>query len=135
MNKYSLLGSVRRVVQSIRFECNFILLLLITVLLYNKYFLLNNFFFLSIIILFLSLVDTHRSPFDLSESESELVSGYNTEYIRLVFTLVFLAEYNIIVFFSVLISFFFSNYIIFFFILTILLIRSSLPRVRYDIVM
>ena len=61
--------------------------------------------FLRLILCLIALVDTHRSPFDLSEAESELVSGYNTELIGLIFTLVFLSEYMVIVYFSVLVSF------------------------------
>ena len=52
--------------------------------------------------------ETNRSPFDFSEGESELVSGFNTEYGSRGFTLIFLREYGRIL----LMSFFF---VIFFF--------------------
>jgi NADH-quinone oxidoreductase subunit H len=47
-------------------------------------------FFLSI------LAETSRTPFDLPEAESELVSGYNTEYSSMLFALFFLV--NMLVF-------------------------------------
>lgn len=39
------------------------------------------------------MAETNRTPFDFAEGESELVSGYNTEYNRGGFALLILAEY------------------------------------------
>ena len=44
------------------------------------------------------LAETNRTPFDFAEGESELVSGYNTEYRSGGFALIILAEYTSILF-------------------------------------
>ena len=85
------------------------------------------------------LAEANRSPFDFAEGESELVSGFNTEYRSVLFVMVFLAEYMAIIFMSVLCSMLFlaAGYgellaggilIGFFYIWA----RGSLPRFRYD---
>jgi len=45
----------------------------------------------------LIIIELHRAPFDLVEAESELVSGYNTEYGSVGFVLLFLSEYGALV--------------------------------------
>lgn len=44
------------------------------------------------------LMETNSTPFDFVEGESELVSGFNVEYGRVLFSLIFIMEYNNILF-------------------------------------
>ena len=152
--KYSILGSIRSVAQILSYEISLILILLILIWFRNRFnflslgwgqkFILNFFIFLPIFfIIFVSfLAELNRTPYDFREGESELVSGFNTEYGSGGFVLIFLREYANIIFIRFLISFIFFNIngelnfiiclnrvIIIFFIIWV---RATLPRYRYD---
>jgi NADH-ubiquinone oxidoreductase chain 1 len=60
------------------------------------------------------LAETNRTPFDFAEGESELVSGFNVEYGRGGFALIFMAEYARILFISCVYSLLFLGVGIFF---------------------
>jgi len=71
------------------------------------------------------LAETNRTPFDFAEGESELVSGFNVEYRRGGFALIFLAEYARILFISILFVVIFLGCDIYSFIFYIKLILIS----------
>merc|ERR1712012_355403 len=63
-------------------------------------------YFFGLALFFVSLIEIGRTPFDLVEGESELVSRYNIEYGGLRFTFLFLGEYLRLVFFGCFLSYF-----------------------------
>ena len=108
-NKYSLLGGLRSAAQLVSYEVP-MGLALVSVLLMSRSLSLVEivrrqeathlwFFFPGMVAFFIYFVagvaETNRNPFDLPEAESELVSGFNTEYSGVKFAFFFLGEYTV----------------------------------------
>lgn len=152
-SNYSLLGRLRAVAQTISYEVRLALILIsflylilrlniLDLMKYQKYI---WFIVLILPLCFIWLVsrlaETNRTPFDFAEGESELVSGFNVEYRRGGFAIIFLAEYARILFirFICCILFMGGDLIRFNFFIKIgffrflwIWVRGTLPRYRYD---
>lgn len=139
---YRIVGGVRAVAQIISYEVVIRLIMIVFLLktinvnffYYFSFESSNMYFFLLLIFFLISFsAELNRTPFDLVEGESELVSGYNVEYSRTLFTVLFLSEYINIIFVSFLASSLFeirvsgAIFVVFFF----LLIRALLPRFKF----
>nr|UXW64250.1 NADH dehydrogenase subunit 1 [Agenocimbex maculatus] len=152
-SKYSMLGGLRSVAQMISYEVSMVIILLFFIFLtesfsFMEFFMFQkNFWFIFIMFplvmiwFIISLAETNRTPFDFSEGESELVSGFNVEYSGGGFALIFMAEYSSILFMSMLFNLMFLGGNLFslmfyfqvvFISYLFILIRGTLPRLRYD---
>nr|YP_961330.1 NADH dehydrogenase subunit 1 [Opsariichthys bidens]ABC96646.1 NADH dehydrogenase subunit 1 [Opsariichthys bidens] len=104
-SKYALIGALRAVAQTISYEVSLGLILLSVIVFSGGYtlqtfstaqesiWLLAPAWPLAAMWYISTLAETNRAPFDLTEGESELVSGFNVEYAGGPFALFFLAEY------------------------------------------
>nr|WDE82139.1 NADH dehydrogenase subunit 1 [Sphyrapicus varius]WDE82140.1 NADH dehydrogenase subunit 1 [Sphyrapicus varius]WDE82141.1 NADH dehydrogenase subunit 1 [Sphyrapicus varius]WDE82142.1 NADH dehydrogenase subunit 1 [Sphyrapicus varius]WDE82143.1 NADH dehydrogenase subunit 1 [Sphyrapicus varius] len=159
-SKYALIGALRAVAQTISYEVTLAIILLSTIVLSGNYtlttlattqeplYLIFSSWPLAMMWYISTLAETNRAPFDLTEGESELVSGFNVEYAAGPFALFFLAEYANIMMMNTLTTILFLNpswlnppselfpIILASKILLLssgfLWIRASYPRFRYD---
>lgn len=153
-SKYALLGSVRAIAQSISYEIplSFTIILVMfrmkslwieNLLLFQKFFFRFILLRLMRILIWIIciLAETNRAPFDFVEGESELVSGFNVEYRRGGFAIIFIAEYRAILFNSLFSGVIYVGggymwcFFIVFIVFTFLWARGTLPRIRYDKIM
>ena len=169
-NKFSLLGGLRAAAQMISYELAMGIAFVSVILVYGTLDLYQMVQVqaagvwgvvsqpITFIILFVvGMAETKRGPFDLPESESELVAGYFTEYSGMKFLLFWLGEFAEISLFALLVTvLFFGGWdipfytppegvwwgalighialmtkVLFFCVLQIV-IRWTLPRFRYD---
>ena len=172
-SKYPFYSAIRAAAQMVSYEVS-IGFILITVVLWSGTFnmsgivegqrghifgFINAFGFnpllfpMAVMFLISSLAETARAPFDLTEAESELVAGYQTEYSSMSFALYWLGEYanvilmcglNAILFWGGYlppfewaplymvpgIFWFFGKLLFFFFVFS--WIKATVPRYRYD---
>nr|YP_009373435.1 NADH dehydrogenase subunit 1 [Mutela dubia]AQT38518.1 NADH dehydrogenase subunit 1 [Mutela dubia] len=148
-SKYSLLGAIRAMAQTVSYEIAMTLVILlflnisstmdiISISLQNKV-IPNTALFLPLILMWLTIIlaETNRTPFDFAEGESELVSGFNIEYGGAGFALLFMAEYSNILFMSILTSTIFMSSIMMSIPVAFMFLwaRATLPRYRYDLLM
>lgn len=170
-NKFSLLGAIRASTQMISYELAMGLSLIPIIMMTGSLSLRDitehqagwqwNILVqpISFLIFFTcSLAETNRTPFDLAESESELIGGYHTEYSSMKLALYLFGEYINIFISAAIISILFlggyhfpymdslglsANWIailsvltlfakIFFMVFIVILIRWTIPRFRYD---
>nr|YP_008082699.1 NADH dehydrogenase subunit 1 [Hippocampus histrix]BAN21705.1 NADH dehydrogenase subunit 1 [Hippocampus histrix] len=159
-SKYALIGALRAVAQTISYEVSMGLILL-ALIMFTGNFTLQSFGItqeslwliipawpLAAMWYISTLAETNRAPFDLTEGESELVSGFNVEYAGGPFALFFLAEYANILLMNTLSTILFlgaynipstpelttTNLMLKATMLSMLFlwIRASYPRFRYD---
>nr|AKO90237.1 NADH dehydrogenase subunit 1 [Scuticaria tigrina] len=159
-SKYALIGALRAVAQTISYEVSLGLILLSVIIMVGGFnlsvfntaqeatWLLAPAWPLAAMWYVSTLAETNRAPFDLTEGESELVSGFNVEYAGGPFALFFLAEYSNILLMNTLSTVLFLgamhnpllpelttvNLMLKAALLSIIFlwVRASYPRFRYD---
>nr|YP_010024609.1 NADH dehydrogenase subunit 1 [Odorrana exiliversabilis]QOP62205.1 NADH dehydrogenase subunit 1 [Odorrana exiliversabilis] len=157
-SKYALIGALRAVAQTISYEVTLALIVLCSIFLTGGFalsafslsqqytYLILPLWPLAIMWFVSTLAETNRAPFDLTEGESELVSGFNVEYAGGPFALFFLAEYANILMMNTLSTIMFLNSCLPVLALSTTLlmtkasvlsvcflwVRASYPRFRYD---
>jgi len=143
-SKYPFLARLRAISQSISYEIR------LRFLLFRGFFIIKRLNILQFLIFFLIraglvifplivltilciLAEINRSPFDFIERERELVSGFNTEFSRIGFVIIFLREYGFLVFYSLIFYYYLGHMLIFIILIFLfLLVRRVYPRFRYD---
>ncbi|MFZ2448207.1 MAG: NADH-quinone oxidoreductase subunit NuoH [Syntrophobacteraceae bacterium] len=157
-SKYSLLGAIRGSAQLISYELSLGLSLVPVVMLAGSFSLVDivnaqaryPFILVQpvsfIVFLISAMAESNRIPFDLPESENELIGGFHTEYSGMRFGLFFVGEYVSMIVLGALIAVFFLGGWrgpvlppVMWFLIKMMLVplffiwtRASLPRLRYD---
>lgn len=167
-SKYAFFGAIRAAAQMISYEVSMGLIIISVILCAGSlnltaivkaqeeiWYVLP--LFPAFVMFFVSaLAETNRPPFDLTEGESELVSGFNVEYSAMTFALFFLAEYSHIILMSLItVLLFFGGWLspigflnlpelpinlssfwlaakTSMFVFLFIWVRATFPRIRYD---
>ncbi len=157
-SKYSLLGGLRAAAQMISYEVFMSLSLMGVVLLAGSFsltaiveaqkrlwFVVPQFLGFTLFLI-AGVAEARRLPFDLPEAEAELVAGFHSEYSGIKFGMFFVGEYlGLILISSMITVLFFGGWLgpwlppivwflikMFGFICFFILLRASLPRLRFD---
>nr|UHA56305.1 NADH dehydrogenase subunit 1 [Diversibipalium sp. MNHN JL281] len=151
-SKYSMLGAFRGVAQIVSYEVVLIFVSFFPISFQGGY-MLHGFlggylyvvWFAPLFLLWMlsCVAETNRAPFDFAEGESELVSGFNTEYGALEFAFLFLGEYGQIIFISflsVLLYVYVGSQVVLVGLGVVVAVwyiwfRATYPRFRYDLFM
>jgi len=157
-SKYAILGGLRSSAQVISYELTLGLGVLGVVLVANSLSLTDivraqsHLWFVVqqplafVLFMIAAFAETNRAPFDLPESEQELIAGFHTEYGGFKFAMFYLAEYIGIITMSALVTTLFLGgwqgpwlppvlwflIKVFVIICFFILVRATLPRLRYD---
>jgi NADH-quinone oxidoreductase subunit H len=171
-SKYPFFSALRAAAQMISYEVSIGFILICVVLWADSFnlsqiveaqrgalFFLNGFGFnpllfpVAVMFLISAMAETARAPFDLTEAESELVAGYQTEYSSMAFALYWLGEYaNVILMCALNAVLFWGGYLppidwaplyyvpgivwlfikIFAFFFIFSWVKATVPRYRYD---
>ncbi len=165
-SKYSFMGGIRSSSQMISYELPMGAVIATVALVVGSFnlqkvvlwqqenvWLMLPLFPLFIIYFICTLAETNRHPFDLPESEAELVAGYNVEYSAMIFALFFLGEYiNMMLMCSIVTILFLGGWLplvdiaplnlipgpiwfalkVAFLLFFYIQLRTTLPRYRYD---
>ncbi len=169
-NKYSLLGGIRSAAQMVSYELTAGLVIVSLFMMAESLSLrdivaaqqaplwgiasvphwMHNWYIFSqplafVLFMFSGMAEINRTPFDLPEAETELVSGFCTEYSSMKYAMFFMAEYaNMIVIAAITATLFLGgwdgpfygpvNFLlkVFGFMFFFIWIRATWPRVRYD---
>jgi NADH-quinone oxidoreductase subunit H len=157
-NKYSLLGGLRAAAQMMSYEVFLGMSLMGVVLLAGSFHLTaivqaqRKMWFVVpqflgfVLFLIAGVAEARRLPFDLPEAEAELVAGFHSEYSGMKFGMFFVGEYlGVILISSMITVLFLGGWMgpwlppivwflikVFAFICFFILLRATLPRLRFD---
>jgi NADH-quinone oxidoreductase subunit H len=157
-SKYALMGSLRAAAQTVSYEVFMGIALMGVVLLTGSFnlreivgaqqggwFIIPQFIGF-VIFLIAGIAECHRAPFDLPEAEHEIVAGFHTEYSSMKFGMFFIGEYlSVALISAMIVTLYFGGWHgpflppaawfclkTFIFICFFILLRTAIPRPRYD---